>query len=80
MARLWRFLLEDVWRLEPEGDKGTLETKVVSNVVDGVSGYPDGGAEQIGDVPQPLEVTVEAVTLVPRERVRRLTAEQIGAA
>ena len=29
MARLWRFLLADGWRLEPEGEQETLETKVV---------------------------------------------------
>ena len=58
MARLWRFLLEDGWRLEPEGKKETLTT-VVSN----------GRHER---------ETVQAVTLVCRERVQQLTAEQIG--
>ena len=42
MARLWRLLLEDGWRLEPEGEQETLETKVVSNGVEGVCGYPGG--------------------------------------
>ena len=36
----------------------------------------NGGAELDGNVPQPLEETVEAVMLVPRER--QLIAEQIG--
>ena len=78
MARLSRFLQEDVLRLEPEGETETLETKVVSHGVEGVHVDSNGGAELDGDVPQPLEETVEAVTLVPRERVRQLTAEQIG--
>ena len=63
-----------------EKGKGTPETRVVSDGVEGGSGYPDGSAELIGDVPRHLEETVEAVTLVPRERVRQLTAEQIGGA
>ena len=56
--------------------------------VEGIPRYLDGegchervhceGAEQIGDLCQPLEETVETVTLFPRERVRQLTAEQIG--
>ena len=53
--------------------------------MDGVPRYPDGegrqyqeGTEQIGDGPQLLEETVQAVTLVPRERVQQMTAEQIG--
>ena len=50
MARLWRLLLEDGWRLEPEGKKETLKTKVVSNGVEGVSAYPDGVAWLNGDV------------------------------
>ena len=33
---------EDAWRLEPEGETETLETKVVSNGVDGVHVDPDG--------------------------------------
>ena len=78
MARLWRFLQEDVRRLEPEGEKETPETKVVSNGVEGVSAYPDGGAELNWDVLQPLEETVEAVPPVPRDRVQQLTAGQIG--
>ena len=69
-----------MWRLEPEGEKETAETRVVSDEVEGVSAYPDGGAGLNGGVPQPLEETVEAETLVPRERVRQLTAEQIGGA
>ena len=76
-----------MWRLEPEGETETPETKVFWNGMEGISGYPDGegrhdrvhyeGAEQNGDVPQPQEETVEAVTLVTRERVRQLTAEHI---
>ena len=70
----WRdsavFLLEDGWRLEPEGEKEKLDTKVVSNGVEGVSEYPDDEGRH--------EETDEAVTLVTRERVRQLTAEQIG--
>ena len=33
---------EDGWRLEPEGETETLETKVFWNGVEGVSRYPDG--------------------------------------
>ena len=33
---------EDGWRLEPEGETGTTETKVLWNGVEGVPGYPDG--------------------------------------
>ena len=33
---------EDVWRLEPEGETETLETKVFWNGVEGVPGCPDG--------------------------------------
>ena len=35
-------------------------------------------AEQIGDVPQFREETVDEISLVPRKRVQQLTAEQIG--
>ena len=69
--RDWRFLPENAWRLEPEGEKETLETTAVSNGVEGVSGYPDGEGRHERE-------THEAVALVPRERVRQLTAEQIG--
>ena len=44
MARLWRALQEDGWRLEPEGDTETPETKVLWKGVEGVPGYPDGEA------------------------------------
>ena len=63
----------------PEG-KETAETRVVSDGVEDVSAYPDGGAGLNGDVPQPLEETDEALMLAPRERLRQLTAEQIGCA
>ena len=33
---------EDGWRLEPEGETKTPETKVLWNGVEGVPGYPDG--------------------------------------
>ena len=33
---------QDAWRLEPEGETETLETKVFWNGVEGVPGYPDG--------------------------------------
>ena len=33
---------EDGWRLEPEGEKKTPETKVLWNGVEAVTGYPDG--------------------------------------
>ena len=33
---------EDAWRLEPEGETETLETKVVSNGVEGVHADPNG--------------------------------------
>ena len=61
-----RFLLEDGWRLEPEWEKEMLVTKVVSNGVECVSGYPDGEGRHERE-------TDEAVTPVPRERVRQLT-------
>ena len=34
------------WRLESEGEKETPKTKVVSNTVDSVIGYPDGESRQ----------------------------------
>ena len=37
-----RLLQEDGWELEPEEEKETLETKVVSNGVGGASRYPEG--------------------------------------
>ena len=40
MRRGWRE--EDAWRLEPEGERETLETKVVSNGVEGVHVNPNG--------------------------------------
>ena len=33
---------EDGWRLEPEGEMETLETKVLWKGVEGAPGYPDG--------------------------------------
>ena len=33
---------EDCWRLEPEGETETAETKVIRSEVEGVPGYPDG--------------------------------------
>ena len=58
--------------------KGDCGNKSCSNGVVGVSGCPDGGAEQFRDGHQLLEETVQAVTLVRCERVQQLTAEQIG--
>ena len=87
MARLWRFLREDVWRLEPEGEKETPETRVVSDGVKGVSVEAETlvqrervrqlTAEQVGDVPQFREETVDEESPVPCERVQQFTAEKI---
>ena len=71
-----------------KGKKETLETKVVSHGVEGVTRFPDGEgrrervrqltAEQIGDAPQFQEETVDEKLPVPCERVGQGTAEQIG--
>ena len=37
---------EDAWRLEPEGETETLDTKVVSNGMAGVHVDPDGEASE----------------------------------
>ena len=59
MARLWCLFLQDGWRLEPEGENETLETKVVSNRGgEGVSGNFDGEGRHERE-------TDKAVTLVP---------------
>ena len=60
-----------MWRACTRGEHGGVSIRSTQVA-------PDGGAEPIGDVHQPLEETVEAVTLVPRERVRQLAAEQFG--
>ena len=64
-ARVWLSLAAgETERLAPQGrearekERETPETRVVADVVEGIS--------------------VEAETLVPRERVRQLTAEQVG--
>ena len=55
----------------------TFKERVV-NIVCDKQRKQKQSAEQIGNVPQLLEETVEAVTLVPREQVQQLTAVQIG--
>ena len=88
MARLCRFLQEDVrWR-EPEWEEEMPETFIVSDVVEGISvdavtlvpsdRVQQGTAEPMVELPQFPGETVDAVTLVPRERVQQRTAEKIG--
>ena len=73
---------EDAWRLQPEGETETLETKVVSNGVEGVHVDPNGEGcherEQVKNSRRPSEAAGEEGEEIksPKRKIIRVESEE----